>query len=366
MSKDLTFVRIILIILAASLLISCGSGPAASDKQQELPVEVEVAFPLKDKIVDWDEYTGRFQAIEEVDIRSRVNGYLMAIKFKDGQFVKKEDLLFIIDPRPFQYALARAQAQYNLAKNQYQRVLQLHKKKFIATQVVDQRLQDLQIAEAQLKNALVNLEYTEIRSPINGKISRYLVSIGNLIRMNETVLTKIVSMDPIYFYFDISQADLLKYTRLKQDNKNSQEILLKLPDEKDYMHRGKMNFQDNVIDESTGTMQARAIVPNPEKLIYPGLFGRAKLAASNEYEALLLPERAVNTEQTRHFVYIVNQKNEVQRVYVELGPLRENGYYVIRSGLKGNELVVINGIQSIQVPNQKVKPVIIKLTSKMN
>ncbi|STX52402.1 HlyD family secretion protein [Legionella busanensis] len=366
MNSSLTAIRILFIILITSLLISCGSDPAASAKKESAIVEVEVALPIKSKVVDWDEYTGRFQAIEEVDIRSRVNGYLTAIKFKDGQFVKKDDLLFIIDPRPFQYALARAQAQYTLAKSQYGRVVELYKKKFIAASVVDQRLQDLQISEAQLKNARVNLEYTEIRSPINGKISRYLVSVGNLVRANETVLTKIVSMDPIYFYFDISQGDLLKYNRLKQINKDAQEILIRLPDEKTYLHQGKMNFKDNVINESTGTMQARAIVPNPDKLIYPGLFGRAKLAASNEYEALLLPERAVNTDQSRHFVYTVNQKNEIQRVDVELGPLRENDFYVIRRGLKGNELVVINGIQRIQTPNQKVKPVVIKLIEKNN
>ncbi|WP_131782416.1 efflux RND transporter periplasmic adaptor subunit [Legionella gresilensis] len=367
MNSSLTAIRIIFIILITSLLISCGSGPATSDKKKEAAIaEVEVALPIKAKVVDWDEYTGRFQAIEEVDIRSRVNGYLTAIKFKDGQFVKKDDLLFIIDPRPFQYALARAQAQYTLAKSQYGRVVELYKKKFIAASVVDQRLQDLQISEAQLKNARVNLEYTEIRSPINGKISRYLVSVGNLVRANETVLTKIVSIDPIYFYFDISQGDLLKYNRLKPLNKDAQKILIKLPDEKAYLHQGKMDFKDNVINESTGTMQARAIVPNPDKLIYPGLFGRAKLAASNEYEALLLPERAVNTDQSRHFVYTVNPKNEVQRVDVELGPLRENYFYVIRRGLKGNELVIINGIQSIQAPNQKVKPVVIKLTEKNN
>ncbi|STX29695.1 HlyD family secretion protein [Legionella beliardensis] len=360
MHKGLTPVTIF-IFSTIILLLSCNSGSTEPKKKQDLAV-VEVAYPLKKKLVDWDEYTGRFQAIEEVEIRSRVSGYLMAIKFKDGQFVKKGDVLFIIDPRPFEYALARAQAQFNLAKNRHQRVVELHKKNFVAAEVVDQRLQDLKVTEAQLKDAQVNLEYTEIRSPISGKISRYFVSVGNLIRMNETILTKIVSIDPIHFYFDISQLDLLKYTRLRQQHKGSDTILVKLPDEKDYLHRGRVDFQDNIIDSGTGTIQSRAVVSNPNKLIYPGLFGRARLAASSEYEALLLPDQVINTEQTRQFVYVVNQANQVERVYVELGPLQENGYYIIRRGLKGNELVVINGIQSIQSPNQKVKPITIKLT----
>ncbi|HHM0577275.1 TPA: efflux RND transporter periplasmic adaptor subunit, partial [Legionella pneumophila] len=194
------------------------------------------------------------------------------------------------------------------------------------------------------------------------------VSAGNLIRMNDTVLTKVVSVDPIYFYFETSQNDLLKYIRLDRagkrlsSEKKPTPVLIKLPDEKDYLHQGTVDFLDNVIDSGTGTILARALVPNPDNVIYPGLFARVKLVGSGEYEAILLPDKAINTDQARKFVYVVDNENKVKRVYVELGPLRESGFYIIRSGLKGDEKVIIHGIQRIHGPNQEVKPVVIEVT----
>ncbi len=330
--------------------------------------EVDVALPVKKNIVEWDEYTGRFQAVEEVDVRARVTGYLEAIKFQDGQTVKKGDVLFVIDQRPFKYALARAEAQYALAKAQYERAVKLQKEKFISAEVIDQRFQDVQVAETRVQEAKLNLEFTEVKAPISGKISRDFVSVGNLIRMNDTVLTKVVSVDPIYFYFETSQNDLLKYIRLDRagkrlsSEKKPTPVLIKLPDEKDYLHQGEVDFLDNVIDSGTGTILARALVPNPDNVIYPGLFARVKLVGSGEYEAILLPDKAINTDQARKFVYVVDNENKVNRVYVELGPLRESGFYIIRSGLKGDEKVIIHGIQRIHGPNQEVKPVVIEVT----
>lgn len=330
--------------------------------------EVDVALPVKKNIVEWDEYTGRFQAVEEVDVRARVTGYLEAIKFQDGQTVKKGDVLFVIDQRPFKYALARAEAQYALAKAQYERAVKLQKEKFISAEVIDQRFQDVQVAETRVQEAKLNLEFTEVKAPISGKISRDFVSVGNLIRMNDTVLTKVVSVDPIYFYFETSQNDLLKYIRLDRagkrlsSEKKPTPVLIKLPDEKDYLHQGEVDFLDNVIDSGTGTILARALVPNPDNVIYPGLFARVKLVGSGEYEAILLPDKAINTDQARKFVYVVDNENKVKRVYVELGPLRESGFYIIRSGLKGDEKVIIHGIQRIHGPNQEVKPVVIEVT----
>ncbi|KTD18800.1 HlyD family secretion protein [Legionella lansingensis] len=357
-----------LMVLCTLFLISCGSEPKKSAGQAL--VEVDVALPVKKKIIEWDEYTGRFQAIEEVDVRSRVTGYLDAIKFKDGQMVKTGEVLFVIDQRPFKYALARAQAQYELAKVQYQRALKLQKEKFIPAEEVDQRLQDLQVAETLVQEAKLNLEFTEIKSPINGKISRYFVSVGNLIRMNETVLTKVVSVDPIHFYFETSQGDLLKYIRLDRAGKRPSSekvptpVMIKLPDEQNYIHKGTVDFLDNVIDTGTGTILARALIPNPDAVIYPGLFARIKLVSSGEYEAILLPDKVINTDQARKFVYIVDKNNKVKRAYVELGPLRESGFYIIRRGLKGDERVVVNGIQRIHMPDQEVRPVMVELTEK--
>ncbi|KGP62510.1 hemolysin secretion protein D [Legionella norrlandica] len=366
MSKVLAKVNRLGRLLIILLLTSCGEE--ATKPSGQILMEVDVAFPLKKKIVEWDEYTGRFQAIEEVDIRARVTGYLEAIKFKAGEMVKKGDVLFIIDQRPFQYALTRAEAQYALAKTQYERVQKLQKEKFVPAELIDQRLQDLQVADTRLKEAKLNLEFTEVKSPISGKISRDFISIGNLIRMNETVLTRVVSVDPIYFYFETSQSDLLRYIRLDRAGKRPSSekkptpVMIKLSDEKDYIHQGIVDFMDNIIDLGTGTIQIRALVPNPDAIIYPGLFGRVKLVGSGEYEALLLPDKAINTDQSRKFVYVVDKQNKIKRVYIELGPLRKSGFYIIRSGLKDNEQVVINGVQRIRMPNQEVKLVKIKLT----
>lgn len=350
--------RAVGLLLLSIFVVSCSD----STKPSTAPVEVDVALPLKKKIIEWDEYTGRFQAIEEVDVRSRVTGYLNEIKFKDGQIVKKGDVLFVIDPRPFQYALDRAIAEQELAKKQYERAIKLQKSSFISAETIDQRYQEMQTAKTRVDEARLNLEFTQVTSPIAGKISRYFVSVGNLINMDNTVLTRVVSFDPIHFYFEISQNDLLKYlrlakhTNLPQSKNYLKKISIKLQDEKGFTHNGTIDFLDNVVDRGTGTILERAIIPNPDGLIYPGLFGRARVEGSGEYEAILLPDKAINTDQTRKYVYVADEHNKVQRIYIELGPLLDSGFYVIRSGLRGNEHVVISGIQRIRVPEQEIKP----------
>lgn len=357
-------IPIVLFLFFSVMLTSCDNS---NNNNAPPPAEVDVALPLVKNIVEWDEYTGRFQAIEEVDVRARVTGYLNEIKFKDGQFVKKGDVLFIIDPRQFQYALERATVALDLAKKQYDRAIKLQKASFISAETIDQRYQEMKTAITQVDEAKLNLEFTQITAPISGKISRYFVSVGNLIRADDTILTRVVSFDPIHFYFETSQNDLLKYIRLDKAGKHPSsdthpnQILIKLQDETDFVHEGHMNFVDNVVDQGTGTILNRAIVPNPKGIIYPGLFGRARLIASGEYQAILLPDKAINTDQTRKYVYVVGAGNKVQRVYIELGPLRDSGYYVIRSGLKGTEHVVISGIQRIRIPDQEVTPIMTKL-----
>ncbi|KTD43394.1 efflux RND transporter periplasmic adaptor subunit [Legionella quateirensis] len=357
--------RIVLLVMISLLAVSCNNS---TSKPPSAPVEVDVALPLSKKIVEWDEYTGRFQAIEEVDIRSRVTGYLNLINFKDGQIVKKGDVLFEIDPRPFQYALEVAISEEDLAKKQYERALKLKASSFISAEAIDQRYKEMQVATTRVNEAKLNLEFTHITAPIGGKISRYYVSVGNLVRMDDTILTKIVSLDPIHFYFEASQNDLLKYIRLGKSgmlpraNSHSETIVIKLQDETQFVHKGKMDFIDNVVDEGTGTILGRAIIPNPDNIIYPGFFGRARLMGSGEYEAILLPDKAINSDQTKNYVYVVDKHNKVQRVYVELGSLRDSGFYVIKSGLKGDEHVVISGIQRIRVPEQEVKPNLIQLS----
>jgi RND family efflux transporter MFP subunit len=349
------------VLILPMMLAACGEG--GQDTGAMPPAEVDVSLPLKRTLTEWDEYTGRFEAVEGVEIRARVTGYLQEIKFQDGQLVKKDDVLFVIDPRPFEYALQRAEAQYGLAEKEFKRAEGLLKSKAIAEEDFDNRLQELKVAEAALNEAKLDIEFTAVKSPIDGKVSRDFVNVGNLVRENETALTRIVSVDPIHFYFEASQTDLLKYIRMDREGTRpssdhaSNPIVIKLQDESDFIHKGKMDFVDNAVDAGTGTIQGRAIVPNPDAIIYPGLFGRARLMGSNEYEAILVPDSAINTDQSRKFVFVVNDQNQAQRRYVELGPIQDDGFYIIRSGLDGTERVVTGGIQRIRMPDQPVTPI---------
>ncbi len=326
------------------------------------PPEVDIATPLKRVITDWDEYTGRFEAVETVTVMARVTGHLEKVLFKDGQRVRKGDVLFVIDKRPFQYDLERAQAQLALAEKEYERAKMLSTKNVMAMEDLDRRTEELRVAKADLNDARLALEFTEIKSPIDGKVSRDFVNVGNLITENITVLTRIVSVDPIHFYFEASQNQLMKYIRLDRAGKRPgsdttpNPIYIKLPDEDEFVHEGKMDFVDNVVDPETGTIQGRALVDNPGAVIYPGLFGRAKLIGSGDYEALLVPENAINTDQSRKFVFVIDENNKAQRAYIETGTRLDDGFFVIKSGLDENARVVVNGVQRIRMPEQPVTP----------
>lgn len=225
----------------------------------------------------------------------------------------------------------------------------------------------MQVAEAALNVAKLNLEFTQIKAPTRGKISNDFVDIGNLVRENETILTRIVTVDPIHFEFEASQASLLKYMRLDRagerpsSDRAPNPIVIKLLDEADYSHRGRMDFVDNIVDSGTGTIQGRALIENKDGLIYPGLFGRARLMGRSNFEAVLLPEKAINTDQDRKFVYVVNDEGQAQRQYIRPGLLLDNGLVIIDDGLKGHERIVVNGIQRIRSDDQEVTPVETKL-----
>lgn len=327
------------------------------------PPEVEVAEPLKHAITEWEEFTGRFEAISQVDVRSRVTGYLLEKKFEDGQYVEAGDVLYVVDPRPFNYQLERVQAQHALAQREYDRAYGLRESRAISEEDLDRRFQELQESKALLNDARLELSFTEVKAPIAGKISDSFIDVGNLVREDETLLTRIVSVDPIHFRFEGSQGQLLKYLRLDRAGKRPSSdtapnpIFIKLLDEKNYLHRGQMDFVDNVVDVGTGTIQGRAIVENSNSLIYPGLFGRARLLGNPKYEAILLPEKTINTDQNRKFVYVVSDDNTVDRAYVTLGPVLDNNLVVIREGLQGDEKVIIRGIQRIRNSGQSVTPV---------
>jgi RND family efflux transporter MFP subunit len=354
-----------LICILALTSVACGQDEAQTTIAS--PLEVDVATPLTRTITEWDEFTGRFEAVASVDIRARVTGYLVEKRFRDGQFVKQGDVLFVIDPRPFEYEMQRAEAQYTLAKKSLERATNLRKTQSVAEEILDERLQQFKVAEASLSEARLNLEFTQVKAPNDGKISSSFVDTGNLVSANDTVLTRIVTIDPIHFVFEGSQADLLKYTRLDRAGKRPSSdttpnpIFIKLLDEDTYIHKGRMDFLDNIVDGGTGTIYARALVENKDRIIYPGFFGRAHLLGAGDYEAILLPEKAINTDQNKKFVYTVNADNQAERVYVTPGPVLDNGFVIIRAGLKGDERVVINGIQRIRTQQQTVSPLMVEL-----
>lgn len=342
------------------------------------PPPVTVAQPVKRTVTDWDEFTGRFEAVEEVQVRARVGGFVTNVEFKDGDMVHAGDPLYIIDPRPFEAVaeqangqLADARAKTELAKRELDRALTLVQTSAVSEQVVDQRRQAMQaalaaetIAEGALKAAQLNVEFTHVVAPITGRVSRHLVSVGNLVSGSDngasTLLTTIVSLDPIYMYFDVDEATYLKNNKLWFEGKRPSSrdtpnpVQVALTGETKPSHEGHMDFLDNQLDASTGTLRSRAIIPNHDLSILPGQFGRVRLIGSSPYEALLLPDTAIATDQSRKIVFVVKDDDTVEARAVELGPLDE-GLRVIRTGLKPEDKVIIDGIQRARV-GAKVAP----------
>jgi RND family efflux transporter MFP subunit len=361
---SLTFLTISSLIL---MLTACRTEQAEPSQQPMSPPEVDVAAPLKRQVTLWDEFTGRFEPVKSVELRSRVSGFLVDKRFEDGQIVEQGAVLFVVDPRPFEFEVKRTSAQFKLATNEFNRAEDLLRTRAISREDFERRQQELVIAEAALDNAKLNLEFTQIKAPFSGRISDSYVDIGNLVQANQDVLSSLVSLNPIHFEMEASQGELLRYTRLdrageREASRTSQtKTFIKLQDEETFQHAGFIDFVDNAVDANTGTIRARALIDNSDLVITPGIFGRARLAGSGNREYLLLPERTINTDQDRKFVYTINADNQAQRSYVTLGKLLDNKFVVIESGLDGTEQVVITGIQRIRTPNQRVQPKLIEL-----
>jgi RND family efflux transporter MFP subunit len=362
--------------LLALALVAGGEGSQQQQQAAPPPPAVTVAVPIQRTIVDNDEYVGRFVAIDAVEIRARVSGYLDQIHFKDGQVVKQGDLLFTVDKRPFQNALAQARAalaqvRANLAfaEADLARGSELVRQKTITEQVFDQRTQAKRVAEASVtaqeaavRQAELDLEFTELRAPVTGRIGDRRVSPGNLVTGgtggNTTMLATIVSLDPIRFEFTFDEAAYLRYERnTGKDMANREggvEVSVKLIDEKDFVHRGHMDFIDNVIDRSSGTIRGRAVFANPKSTFTPGMFARIRVPGSQPYTALLVPDAAIGTEQARKYVFVVDAENVVQQKFVELGQAVDN-LRVIKGGLEPADRVIVNGLMRAR-PKQKVTP----------
>jgi multidrug efflux system membrane fusion protein len=364
--------------LVAPLLAACGSSQAPAQTAAPPPPAVTVAKPEKRTIVDEDEYVGRFTAVDSVEVRSRLSGYLASVNFTDGQMVKKGELLFTIDRRPFQIVLDQAranlaQARANLAytQNDLARGQQLVRDKTITEQVFDQRTQAKRVAEASVaaNEALVHQaeldlnEFSEIRAPVDGRIGDRRVSPGNLIpggiSGSTTLLATIVSIDPIRFEFTFDEAAYLRYERMNRGKDpetrwSSTPVKLKLLDEPTFEHEGRMDFIDNAISQTSGTIRGRAVFANPNGLFTPGMFGRIQVAGSPRYEALLVPDAAIGTEQTRKFVMVVDGENVARQHYVTLGQTVE-GLRVIKDGLHEDDRVIVDGLMRAR-PGTKVTP----------
>ncbi|HMH62410.1 MAG TPA: efflux RND transporter periplasmic adaptor subunit [Bradyrhizobium sp.] len=365
-----------LIALLALSLSGCGDKPPQQPAAG--PPPVTVAQPSKRTVTDWDEFTGRFEAVEEVQVRARVGGFVTSVEFRDGAFVSPGDLLYVIDARPFEAVaeqadgqLSDARAKAELAKRELDRALTLNQTQAVSDSIVDQRRQALQAAKAAemqaagaLKAAHLNIEFTHVAAPIGGRVSRHLVSVGNLVQGSDnasgTQLTSIVSLDPIYIYFDMDEATYLKNNRLYFEGKrpssreNPNPVQVSLTGETKPSHDGKVDFLDNRLDVSTGTLRGRAVIPNKDFSILPGQFGRVRLIGSSPYDALLLPDTAIASDQSRKVVFVVKDDDTVEERQVTLGPLDE-GLRVIREGLKPEDRVIIDGLQRARV-GAKVSP----------
>jgi RND family efflux transporter MFP subunit len=354
--------RALAAVALLALLFGCGEG----QKQQGVlpPPRVTVAKPVQRTIVDHDEYVGRFVPVESVEIRARVSGYLAKVHFQDGQYVKQGDILFTIDKRPFQNTYDQAAANLETAKSNLAfaeadlaRGQQLMRERTISEQLFQQRAQSFRNAqaavaanEAMLRQAGLDLEFTELKAPVSGRIGDRRVTVGNLVTGGTgttTLLATIVSLDPIRVEFTFDEASLLRYGRLanrrQKDAAGLTTVRLKLIDEPEFSHEGQIDFVDNVIDRATGTIRGRAEFTNADGLFTPGMFARVQLPASDPYQALLLPDSAIGTEQSRKYVLVVSADNTVVQRYVTLGDLAD-GLRVIKTGLAADDRVIVNGL----------------------
>jgi multidrug efflux system membrane fusion protein len=362
MNRRSLFVPLSVLALTASIAVSGCSpslGKSSSSPTPPAPA-VTVAEVLHEPLRDWSEFTGRLEAIQSVEVRPRVSGYIDRIEFQEGARVKKDQILLRIDPRPFRAeaerqlaARNRALSQLELAKANHARAQRLIGENAISREEFERLSSDASVAAsdvaaatAALEAAKLNLQFTEVRAPIDGRVSRALITQGNLVG-SDSLLTTIVSDDPIYASFDADEQTFLHYSRSAANRGGGDPVYLGLADERDYPHAGVLNFIDNQIDRKTGTIRARAVFANPNGVFAPGLFVRIRLVGRDTREAVLIDDRAVGTDLGKKFVMVLQPDNTVDYRGVTLGS-EVNGMRIVKSGLEPGDVIVVNGLQRVR------------------
>ncbi len=361
---------IIAVVALGSWLIVSGSPRQGGAPGQGGTPVVTVGAPLKRQVTEWSEFTGQFTAVDYVEIRARVGGFLTEVHFTDGQMVQKGDLLFVIDPRPYEFALASARARLDqaastreFANRQLGRADELQRREVLSKTLLDQRSTEsrgagaaAEAARSAVREAELNLQFTRVHAPISGRIGARLISPGNLVTAGGgntpgTLLSTVVSLDPLYLSFDMSEADFLTFQRTRQ-GATDLPVDIRLMDETKWTREGRLTFVDNQLDKGSGTIRARATLANPDRFIAPGSFGRIRMPASAPYDALLVPDAALVTDQSRKLLMTVTAEGIVTPKPVELGQMAD-GLRVVKSGLGAEDQVIINGLMRAR-PGAKV------------
>ncbi len=363
--------RLVPVLLAAALAVACSSNAAPGDGAPPAP-EVSVASVVAKPVRAWDEFSGRVNAVETVELRPRVGGYVQRVAYEEGEAVRKGDLLFAIDPRPYRAALDRAEAELErarseakLARAQDTRAKALVEARAISREEFETRNAAtaqgnaaVRAAEAAVAAARLDLQFTQVRSPIDGRAGRALVTVGNLAQADATLLTTVVSQDPVHVYFETDEQTWLRYAQLARDGARAASdnpVRVGLAGEAGHPHAGTVDFVDNRVDPATGTIRARAVLRNPDGLFTPGLFARVQLEGSGQFDALLVDDKAVLTDQDRKYVYVLGQDNTAQRKDVVLGRVID-GLRVVESGLAPGDTVIVSGLQKVFMPGMPVAP----------
>ncbi|MGR4894888.1 efflux RND transporter periplasmic adaptor subunit [Stenotrophomonas sp. LARHCG68] len=365
--------------LAIAVLAAC-SGGHAEEAGMPPPPEVNAAPVLVKQVSQWDEFSGRVEAVQNVELRPRVSGYIDKVNYVEGQEVKRGDVLFLIDARTYQAAyeqanaeLARARTQASLARSESERARRLSEQQAISTETweqkraaADQAAADVQAAKAALDAAALNLEFTKVRAPINGRAGRAMVTAGNLVTAGDaaSVLTTLVSLDTVHVYFDADEATFLRYAQMARKGERPSErdqalpVQIGLAGEQGFPHEGKVDFLDNQVVRSTGTIGVRALLDNADRQFTPGLFARVRLLGSGQFQAMLVDDKAVLTDQDRKYVYVVDKDGKAQRKDVQLGRTAD-GLRIVEAGLAAGDKVIVDGVQKVFMPGMPVqaKPV---------